>query len=105
VVTPLIVHLDDEDFALLARTASELGIRPGTLAEVLIHRSLRPAEQTQTENAEQAADVSRDREAGRDALRALARLTADLRPVDVLAVANADAAARNDPGQGLAQPG
>jgi hypothetical protein len=103
VVTPLIVHLDDEDFALLVRTASEFGIRPGTLAEVLIQRSLRAVEQAA--NAEQAADAGRDRGAGREALRALARLTADLPPVDVLAVANADAAARNDPGHGLTQPG
>jgi spore coat polysaccharide biosynthesis protein SpsF (cytidylyltransferase family) len=102
VVTPLTVHLDDEDFALLTRVASELGIRPGTLAEVLIHRSLRPADQTQrqktvqeerTVDAGRAVDVGEDRNAGCESLRALVRLTADLPPVDTLAVANT---ARND---------
>jgi hypothetical protein len=81
--TPLTVRLDDDDFTLLARTASEFGMRPATLAKVLIHRSLL--------RAEPAPGGGRD--AGREALHALARITADLPPVDALAIATA---ARND---------
>lgn len=42
----LTVRLDEEDFARLEREASRLGMRPGTLARVLLRASLgeRPTE-------------------------------------------------------------
>ena len=34
------VRLDDADHAALARKANELGVRPGTLARILLHAGL-----------------------------------------------------------------
>jgi hypothetical protein len=75
---PLTVRLDDDDYSNLTRTASELGMRPGTLARVLLHASLRKV-------ATGPAEASITGALG--ALQTLADLASDLPPVDALAVA------------------
>lgn len=74
---PLTVRLDSADYERLEETADQLGMRPGTLARVLLHASLA--------GARTASLGSRAR-----AVAALARLrdiAAGLPPVDAVEVA------------------
>ena len=75
---PLTVRLDSTDYEWLEETADQLGMRPGTLAKVLLHASLAGARTASLGNRARA-------------LAALARLremAAGLPAVDALAVAN-----------------
>jgi hypothetical protein len=74
---PLTVRLDSTDYERLEETADQLGMRPGTLAKVLLHASLT--------GARTASLGSRA-----PALAALARLrelAVGMPPVDAVAVA------------------
>ena len=74
---PLTVRLDTNDYERLAETAEQLGMRPGTLAKVLLHASLTGARTASLGNRARA-------------LAALARLrevAAGLPPVDAVAMA------------------
>ena len=80
---PLTVRLTEDDYDRLETEAGSLGMRPGTLAKVLLHASL--AEGTRT------APPSTNR--GLDALDRLAELTKSLGqadPVDLVARGRAD---------------
>jgi hypothetical protein len=74
---PLTVRLDAIDYDRLEETADQLGMRPGTLARVLLHASLTGARTASLGNRARA-------------LAALARLkemAAGLPPVDAVAIA------------------
>jgi hypothetical protein len=80
---PLTVRLDSTDYERLEETADQLGMRPGTLAKVLLHASLTGARTASLGNRARA-------------LAALARLremAGSLPPVDAVAIA---AEARNE---------
>jgi hypothetical protein len=40
---PVMIRLDDADYARLEHEAQHLGLRPGTLAKILLHSSLKTA--------------------------------------------------------------
>ena len=74
---PLTVRLDASDYDRLEETADQLGMRPGTLAKVLLHASLTGARTASLGNQARA-------------LAALARLremAAGLPQVDAVAIA------------------
>jgi hypothetical protein len=80
---PLTVRLDSADYERLEDTAGQLGMRPGTLARVLLHASLTGARTASLGNRARALA----------ALARLRQMAADLPPVDGVAVA---AEARRD---------
>lgn len=74
---PLTVRLDTTDYERLEETADQLGMRPGTLAKVLLHASLTGARTASLGNRARALA----------ALARLRELAASLPPVDAVAVA------------------
>jgi hypothetical protein len=74
---PLTVRLDSSDYERLEETADQLGMRPGTLARVLLHASLTGA---------RSASLS-SRARGLAALARLREMASALPPVDAVAVA------------------
>jgi hypothetical protein len=73
----LTVRLDSIDYERLEEAADELGMRPGTLAKVMLHASLTGAR----------AAPTGDRARALGALARLREMTAALPPVDAVAVA------------------
>ena len=69
---PVTLRLDEDDYDRLEAEATELGVKPGTLARVLLHASL-----TRSGRGGPALD----------ALDRLAALTGDLPAVDAVRVA------------------
>jgi hypothetical protein len=80
---PLTVRLDTDDYDRLEETADQLGMRPGTLARVLLHASLTGARTASLGN----------RARGLAALARLRQMSERLPPVDAVAIA---AEARRD---------
>ena len=74
---PLTVRLDSTDYERLEETADQLGMRPGTLARVLLHASLTGAPTASVGN--QARAVA--------ALARLREMAAGLPRVDAVALA------------------
>jgi hypothetical protein len=74
---PLTVRLDSTDYERLEETADQLGMRPGTLARVLLHASLTGARTASLGNRARALA----------ALARLRELAAGLPPIDAVAVA------------------
>ena len=74
---PLTVRLDSTDYERLEETADQLGMRPGTLARVLLHASLT--------GARTASLGSRAR--GLAAIARLREMAAGLPPVDAVVIA------------------
>jgi len=74
---PVTLRLDDPDYDRLRAEASHLGVKPGTLARVLLHASLSRSTERRGEGDAR----------GLDALDRLAALTADLPAVDAVRVA------------------
>ncbi len=74
---PLTVRLDSPDYERLEETAGQLGMRPGTLAKVLLHASLTGARTASLGN--QAGALA--------ALSRLREMAGDLPPVDSVAIA------------------
>jgi Transketolase, pyrimidine binding domain len=85
----LTVRLEVEDYQRLEREATRLGMRPGTLARVLLRASLGVPER-QPEHSSVSLEQLLDR---------LARLRAGLPPVDAAAVAAASRAALEHRGE------
>lgn len=76
---PLTLRLDEPDYDRLRAEAADLGIKPGTLARVLLHATLiRPARSSQR---------AARRKGAADALDRLAALTSDLPAVDAVRIA------------------
>ena len=83
--TAITVRLDDADHAALIRQADELGVRPGTLARILVHAGLggRGTASLRHERARSALDrlVRRSQQrAPADAVSLVARARVDLDP-------------------------
>jgi len=74
---PLTVRLDSTDYERLEETADQLGMRPGTLAKVLLHASLTGARTSSLGNRARALA----------ALATLRQMAAGLPPVDAVAIA------------------
>jgi hypothetical protein len=85
----LTVRLEAEDYQRREREATRLGMRPGTLARVLLRASLGVPER-QPEHSSVSLEQLLDR---------LARLRAGLPPVDAAAVAAASRAALEHRGE------
>ncbi len=75
---PLTVRLDSSDYERLEETADQLGMRPGTLAKVLLHASLTGARTASLGNRARAIA----------ALARLREMAAGLPQVDAVAIAN-----------------
>jgi hypothetical protein len=73
---PVTLRLEDPDYERLQREAAQLGIKPGTLARVLLHASLGVAAGKPRGSRRPAAVLDR-----------LAALTSTLPPVDAVRVA------------------
>ncbi len=71
------LRLDEADYERLAAEAERLGMRPGTLARAYLRADLGSVPETEAE---------RRRRVGLAALKRLRELTADLPPVDALAI-------------------
>jgi hypothetical protein len=84
VTTAITVRLDDADHAALVKQASELGLRPGTLARILVHAGLgREVADQRDARARNAIDrlVRRSRErAPADAVSLVTQARAGLDP-------------------------
>jgi hypothetical protein len=74
---PLTVRLESADYERLEETAGQLGMRPGTLAKVLLHASLTGARTASLGNRARAVA----------ALARLREMAATLPPTDAVAVA------------------
>jgi hypothetical protein len=74
---PLTVRLDSVDYKRLEETADQLGMRPGTLAKVLLHASL---------TVVRTASFG-DRARALAALARLREMAVGLPPVDAVAIA------------------
>ena len=74
---PLTVRLDSTDYERLEETADQLGMRPGTLARVLLHASLTGARTASLGNRARALA----------ALTRLREMASGLPPVDAVAIA------------------
>jgi hypothetical protein len=74
---PLTVRLDSSDYKRLEETADQLGMKPGTLARVLLHASLRGARTASLGNQARALG----------ALARLRQMAAGLPAVDAVTIA------------------
>jgi hypothetical protein len=72
------LRLEAKDYERLEAEAKRLGMRPGTLAQVYIRTGLAGHAET---------DVEKKRLLGLEALDRLAKLTADLPPIDAVEIA------------------
>ena len=87
----LTLRLEAEDYERLEREATRLGMRPGTLARVLLRASLAPPERRPEHHPTVPLEQLLDR---------MARLRAGLPPVDaaaVVAASRADLGRRGQP--------